>query len=83
MTQIPLFGSPDDIPPPAPKRLPRTGTWTRWRGLRRLCDACTQLIHERGVDRAPVPRPARFRLGTEDGPLFYCGPHADQIRDCK
>lgn len=54
--------------------------WTAYKGVHKPCDACTELIHELGTDKAPHPMPARQRRKGPNGDRFLCNDHGEQHR---
>jgi hypothetical protein len=60
---------------------PRLGAikakWTQHKGGHRPCDLCVQRVHERGVGRAPVPRPARWKRVGPNDTLLLCAEDAE------
>lgn len=77
-----LFPTPDVPEPVAPNGIygALATTWTQWKGLRRPCSACVELVHERGTDKAPAVQAATWRRKGPNGDRFLCGPHAEQHR---
>lgn len=77
---VPLF----DLPEPSRRRFlpPSPGLRaTRYRSTRErvLCGDCVLAIHERGVERAPYPKTARWRVaGPGHEPRLLCEDHKIQ-----
>lgn len=93
-----LFPEPDrpvvDLPAATELRKPKKVKrplvgYSRWRPMTaRLCDDCVQLIHERGVDKVPPPRSARWRRHEAGTTRLLCTLHMDarkasEVRPCK
>jgi hypothetical protein len=82
MSQGELFGLPDGYPvrarEPRSKQPNGKTRWLRFRGRRRLCDECCQLIHKYGQGGAPLPCGVRWRRvdGTTGDTAFLCEDHA-------
>ena len=69
------------MPPLKQPRLPAIAEWTDYRGKeRKLCDLCTQRIHEMGAAEAPVPRVATKKRKGPNDTLFLCGPDAAELK---
>ena len=74
------------LEPPALPELkePRLGAvgvkWTRHKGAHKPCDLCTQLIHELGVGKAPVPGAAAHKRTGPNDVLLICNVHAEELR---
>jgi hypothetical protein len=73
-------------PPPALElKEPRLGAidvkWTSYRGARKPCDHCVQLIHERGVAGAPPASSATAKRKGPNDDLFLCALHAQEMRE--
>lgn len=86
VTQQELFAMPADarVPTGAKRRKRSDKTrWLRFRGKRRLCDQCTQLIHQYGQGGAPLPRTVQWRrIDGETGETTYvCNPHCRDEKD--
>lgn len=79
-----LFELPEpETPLPALKepRLPAIAEWADYRGKeRRLCDLCTQRIHEMGAGEAPAPRVATKKRKGPNDVLFLCGPDGAELK---
>lgn len=56
-------------------------TRTAHRGARRLCDICTEVIHELGQAVAPVPRPAQLKRRGPNGDTYLCSGHGMDMRE--
>lgn len=54
--------------------------WTAYKGAHKPCDACVELIHQRGVEGAPHPMPARRKRSGPNGDRFLCNDHGEQHR---
>lgn len=77
MRDQPLPGMPPE--PARPARTPQHGMRvSRWNPkARKLCVDCCQLIHALGIEAAPYPRPARWRLASETFTTFLCDLHKE------
>lgn len=63
-----------------PKKTDRKGkvTYTRWRPMAsRLCDDCTELIHQQGASVAPPPRRATWRRSRDGRVRVLCTLHKE------
>lgn len=60
---------------PAEKLWPGRAIWTEYRGRHQPCGVCVMVIHERGVEAAPHPHPARWRRKGPNGELLCCSAH--------
>lgn len=63
----------------------RGAKWTSWTGAHQACQVCQIVCHERGVNNAPPPSPARLRRkgpggGIIPADLFVCAGHGQEIR---
>jgi hypothetical protein len=68
-------------PPPTPPGIwgAVDTKWTRYKLLtHRPCDACTELIHERGTGKAPHPQPAAWRRKGPNGERLLCNAHGEE-----
>lgn len=69
------------MPDPPPPRQPRPAAGERVSRYhpraRRLCDACTFLIHQYGQAGAPYPKAARWRISTDTESRYVCNEHKD------
>ncbi len=66
--------------PPAPKRVAPAGrkvTATRTRA-RQLCNPCCLAIHTLGVEQAPYPRTARWRVTLDGVSVPMCESHKNE-----
>jgi len=52
--------------------------WTRYKGLHKPCDACTELIHRLGTGKAPYPQAVSWRRAGPNGDRFLCSPHGEE-----
>ncbi len=76
--QPPLPGMPDE-PPPSSHRRPRSDvTITKNSGVA-LCDECCRLIYLHGVQYAPYPRSARWRVVTAHWVKRVCESHKEEF----
>lgn len=79
MTQDPLPGMPH--PPPRRDRPPAAGVKLVRSTTPHLCQVCCELIHKRGIEKAPYPRPARWRRITPAAHLYLCEGHKENQDD--
>jgi hypothetical protein len=83
MVQEALFPIPavEWLPAPDDTRRwtgPRPARWERYSTRRReLCGDCVKLIHERGQDKAPLPKVARWKRGRGKKVEILCEQHKD------
>lgn len=75
-------GSVAAAPPPAPSGIfGALGTkWTAYKGVHKPCDACVELIHALGAEKAPYPQAAYWRRRGPNGDRFLCNAHGEQHR---
>lgn len=73
-----LPGMPE---PPAPlRRAAPSGKATATRIRKRtLCNRCCLLIHQLGVEMAPYPRTARWRVTTDGLSVPMCESHKNEV----
>jgi hypothetical protein len=78
---LPLFdlaGGPVSKPTKLPASRKRP-TWAPYKPLKSgHCDHCMTVAHEA---KGPVPMRARYKRTDENGPIFLCGPHAQDQRE--
>lgn len=69
-------------PPPTPSGIygALNTKWTPYKGVHRACDACTELIHQRGTDKAPHPQATYWRRKGPNGDRFLCNAHGEEHR---
>lgn len=54
--------------------------WTPYKGLRKPCDGCVDLVHQLGTDKAPHPLAAYWRRKGPNGERFLCNAHGEEHR---
>jgi hypothetical protein len=69
------------VPPPAAVRRPAGARLTKYRGAHKVCDRCVQAIHDQGVQQAPYPAPARWRVVHGDFDGYLCYAHQQEMTD--
>lgn len=76
MSEPPLPGMPE--PPPVFPGKPRSGFRAHRIKATNLCGVCTRLIHVFGVEVAPYPKPATWRVVTPDWSAYMCQFHKSE-----
>jgi hypothetical protein len=76
------IGAAERPPPPMPQGVwGALGTkWTRFKGVHQPCVACTELIHQLGVGKAPHPQPASWKRTGPNGDRLLCNEHGEEHR---
>jgi len=73
----PLPGMPEPAAPVTPKARPARRV-ARFRSKNRtLCGDCCALIHALGVELAPFPRAAKWRVSTGTTIAYLCDLHVE------
>jgi hypothetical protein len=52
--------------------------WTRYKGVHKPCDACTELIHQLGAGKAPHPQATAWKRAGPNGDRFLCNAHGEE-----
>ena len=72
---LPQMPQPPESKPHRPKHGMRISRYNP--RARRLCFDCCQLIHALGIESAPYPRVARWRLASDTFTTLLCDLHKE------
>lgn len=68
-----------DVQMPAAGIWPARATWVVYRGAHQACGVCVMVIHEKGIEKAPHPRPARWKRKGPNNDLLVCSAHKVEL----